>query len=171
MLCEDFKRELRKFIARKGAPTVIYSDNAKTFQKASRWIKDYVKRRDIENLLEEHEITWKFNLPLAPWWGGFYERLIGLVKRSLRKTLEKARLTFEELEVIITEVEAALNNRPLTYQGEEVSQALTPSHLMYGYSLPQISEGFPLIEREEEDRLQKRLRYLQERKKHLWNRW
>ena len=39
----------------------------------------------LQNLLATKEIHWQFNLTRAPWWGGQFERLIGLVKRALQK--------------------------------------------------------------------------------------
>ena len=48
-------------------------------------------------------------MELAPWWGGFFERLVGSVKRTLRKVLGKARLTYQELETVLTEVKDNLN--------------------------------------------------------------
>ncbi|GFY73417.1 DUF1758 domain-containing protein [Trichonephila inaurata madagascariensis] len=51
----------------------------------------------------------------APWWGGFYERLVKAIEDPLRKTLGKALLTFEELSTILSGVEVIVNHRPLTY--------------------------------------------------------
>ena len=65
---------------------------------------------------------------------------MGLVKRSFKKTLGNTRLNYEELEALITQVEASLNNRPLSYHGEDIETALTSAQLMYGYDLPQIPE-------------------------------
>ena len=135
-----FKNELKKFIARRGAPSLMISDNAKTFKATAEWIKKMVRSEIVQGVLENHQIEWKINLALAPWWGGFYERMVGLVKRSLKKTLGNARLNYEELEVLIIQVEASLNNRPLSYQREDIETALTPAQLMYGYDLPQIAE-------------------------------
>ena len=134
------KNELKKFIARRGAPSLMISDNAKTFKATSEWIKKMVRSEIMQGVLENHQIEWKFNQALAPWWGGFYERMVGLVERSLKKALGNARLSYEELEVLITQVEASLNDRPLSYQWEDIETALTPAQLMYGYDLPQIAE-------------------------------
>ncbi|GBM81435.1 hypothetical protein AVEN_20036-1 [Araneus ventricosus] len=41
----------------------------------------------------------------APWWGGFYERLVKSVKDPLRKILGRALLTYEELSTILIEIE------------------------------------------------------------------
>ena len=68
----------------------------------------------------------------APWWGGFYERLIGLVKRCLKKTLGKAYLNMIKLNTILIEVEAVLNTRSLTYPYVDINDTspLTPSHFI-----------------------------------------
>ena len=79
----------------------------------------------------------RFILPASPWWGGFYKRLqVRTVKACLKKTLGKAFVTFEELQTILCEIEVAMNNRPLAYLSEDdLDEALTPFHLMYGRSI------------------------------------
>ena len=57
------------------------------------------------------------------------------VKNALQKTLGKARLTYEELSTVLTEVDCVINTRPLTYAYDEVSEPLTPSHLLYGRNI------------------------------------
>ena len=65
--------------------------------------------------------------------GGFFERLIGIMKRTLNRTIGKSLLTFKELEDVLVDIEISMNNRPLTYQGEEFdSQPLTPNMLIFG---------------------------------------
>ena len=81
-------------------------------------------------------------LRTLPWWGGFYERLVGLVKSCIKKVISKACLSFEELNTVIVEVKGALNGRPLTYSSdEEYCRSLTPNHLVYGRSLFNSSKG------------------------------
>ena len=59
-----------------------------------------------------------------------------MMKQILRKILGNARLTFEEMEVVLKKTQAILNNRPLTYQGEELEEeAITPNHLIFGHIL------------------------------------
>ena len=72
--------------------------------------------------------------PGAPWQGGFYERMIGVVKRYLRKTLHHRRVSVDELRTLLVEIEARINNRPLTYIQENVyePEVLTPNHLLQG---------------------------------------
>ncbi|VDO87474.1 unnamed protein product [Heligmosomoides polygyrus] len=57
---------------------------------------------------------WKFITPLSPWKGGFYERLVGLVKSSLKKTIHRRTLDLWNFQTLITEIEATLNTRPIT---------------------------------------------------------
>ena len=55
------------------------------------------------------------------------------MKRSLNKQIGKALLTFEELKDALMDVETFMNNRPLTYMGEEAEQpVLTPNILLKG---------------------------------------
>ncbi len=60
--------------------------------------------------------------------GGFYERLVGVVKQTLRKSIGKICLNIVQLEPILTEVEAVINSRPLVYVGADLNSgfALTP---------------------------------------------
>ena len=74
---------------------------------------------------------------VPPWWGGFYERLVGMVKRCLNKILGKASLKMMELITVLNEIEAILNSRPLTYPYSDINDGppLTPSHFLCGYRL------------------------------------
>ena len=69
----------------------------------------------FHDYLAHNGIKWKFNLRRAPWWGGQFERLIGLVKRALHKTISSEMLTWAELQDVILDVGVTLNNRPLSY--------------------------------------------------------
>ena len=71
----------------------------------------------------------------APWLGGFWERLVRSVKRCLKKSVGRSLLTFEELCTLVVEIEATMNNRPLTYiydDEEGLWYPLTPADLIYG---------------------------------------
>ena len=99
---EAFVRSFKRFIARRGVPNLVVSDNGSTF-----------KSEELKKLLAEHSIDWKFNVALAPWWGGFFERLVRSTKLCLKKTLGTARVSFEEL-LSVVEIEGIINSRPLT---------------------------------------------------------
>ena len=61
--------------------------------------------------------------------GGFFERMVQLMKRCLRKLVGRAKLSYDELYTAVTEVEAILNSRPLTYVSASDLDAL---HLIMG---------------------------------------
>ena len=63
-------------------------------------------------------------------------RMIKSTKRCLNKTLGKARLTYDELLVVLTEVECILKSRPLTYLcPDDLEEPFTPSHSISGARL------------------------------------
>ena len=115
LTAECFIRCFRRFSARRGLPTRIVSDNAKTFKTADRKLAALFDLPDVQNYLLNQRIKWRYNLPKASWWGGLFERLVGMTKRCLKKIIGKARLSYDELFTAVTEVEGILNSRPLTY--------------------------------------------------------
>ena len=133
---EHFLLCLRRFIARRGRLELIISDNAAQFKLVKTVIDEQWRQLTLdENLvsyLSNNGIKWKFTTALAPWQGGFYERLVGLVKRCLRKGIGLKRLTLDQFVVMLAEVEAVTNTRPLTYVYEEIESgfSLTPAHFL-----------------------------------------
>jgi hypothetical protein len=125
---ETFLLALFRFISRRGRPSTIYSDNGKNFEGADNLFGDldWVKITADTKL---HRIQWIFNCPAAPWWGGFFERLIRNVKDLLKRMLGHSRLNYEQLITFLCEVEAVVNGRPLTYVTEDEDDLipLTPS--------------------------------------------
>ena len=69
----------------------------------------------------------------APWWGGFWERMVCLTKTALKKTLGRQHISLTTLETVVTEIEAALNDRPLTFASSEVGELepLKAAHLLH----------------------------------------
>ena len=118
-------------------PSIIYSDNAPSFVAASKHLKTIYEHPECQEYLHNKEIKWKFNPTRAPWYGGFFERLIGITKLTLKKILGNSYVNIIELQTIITEVEMIINNRPLTYSSDSIDDLnpITPSELMCGFNL------------------------------------
>ena len=130
-----FLRCFRRFVSRKGLPSKLISDNAKTFRSSVTDIRRITHSDEVLQFLADKQITWDFIVEKAPWWGGFWERLVKSVKLPLRKVIGKASLSYDELQTILTEIETIVNSRPITYvydDEESLSYALTPCHLIYG---------------------------------------
>jgi len=165
----EFITSLKRFIAHRGRPEKIYSDNGKTFVGAANLLKTIVSDEKVHDYLAKHRIMWQFNLSRAPLWGGQVERLIGLVKRALYKSIGSGLLTWAELQVFLLDVEVAPNNRPLSYVEDDPQQpVLTPNSLLFGPPnlLPQL-EHHQL----ESPDLRKRAKYLKRCKEAMWRRW
>ena len=166
---------LRRFSARRGTPSLLVTDNAKTFKASAKFIKKLLKNELVQNHFSSKGIIWRFNLERAAWFGGLFERMIGTVKRCMRKVLGNAKLNFEELVTILTEIESTINNRPLTYQYDDLVEALTPSHLLCGRRISSLSEqvdtSFDENDNENQSSMTKRFLYLSRKLTHFWNRW
>ena len=175
-----FVAAFRRFASRKSLPKVMISDNASTYQSAAEELSQLLNSPELKSQLGSRGIEWKFIPKRALWYGGFWERLIGLTKLSLKKVLGKANITLEELQTITTEIEAVLNDRPITYISSELDddEPLTPSHLLYGRRITNLPH--PLQEENPsddptynstasqiEDQAKRRNKLIQ----HFWNRW
>jgi len=106
MSTEEFLLCLHRFIARRGAPRLILSDNAKQFKAASTLLekawRNVTTDKRLNEFVSNQGIQWKFIVELAPWMGGFNERLVGLTKRALQKTIGSKFLTERQLATILT---------------------------------------------------------------------
>ncbi|XP_068739228.1 uncharacterized protein [Montipora capricornis] len=141
-----------------------------------------LKPNASQQFLANHNITWKFITERAPWWAGFYERLVGLVKRCLKKTKGKAYLNTIEINTILTEVEAVLNSRPLTYPYVDINGAapLTPSHFLCGHRLLTLPDTRVSVKKSDPDyiltdistkEVMKRAKYHEIVIQAFWTRW
>jgi hypothetical protein len=166
---ENCIRSLKRFVARRGRPKKIYSDNGKTFKAAANWIRKVMKQEQFQNFLARQNIIWQFNLSRASWWGGQFERMVGLVKRALYKSIGRANLRWGELEEVILDVEIAINNRPLGYVEDDVQfPTLTPNSMLFMQPNLLPEEETSDVEGVE---LRKRARHLSKCKDAVWSRW
>ena len=167
----------RRFVSRRGTPSIVVTDNAKTFQAFAKTLIRIFKTAEAQNFLIENRVCWKFNLSKAPWWGGFYERLITSVKICLKKCIGNARLSFDELQTILAEIEGVLISRPLTYQyPNDLSMPITPSHLTIGRRVIQLPIGNQSCAEdanfnEGDEEIRKRALHLSKLLSQCWKRW
>jgi hypothetical protein len=127
---DSFQRAYQKFLyTRNARPTVIRSDNAKAFESAEKMLKA------IEST---HGARWLFNPPRAPWWGGFYERLIGMIKGKMAYCFNRQKFqSYEDFTVAVAYLEYLINSRPIhttrdPETGKEIyicpAQFINPGH-------------------------------------------
>ncbi|XP_069195602.1 uncharacterized protein [Procambarus clarkii] len=137
MSAEAFLQAFCRFASRRSCPKLMISDNGSNLVAGEACLRKIWTHPKVRTALTQRQCYWKFIPPRAPWHGGFYERMVGTVKRSLRKTLHRQKIDLQELQTVIIEIEARVNNRPLTYLSDDALQRepLSPAHLMYGRPL------------------------------------
>ena len=128
----SFINALRRFIARRGQPDEIFSDNGTKFVGAKRVLRkslQSLQHSKLNNFCLQLEIKWRFNPSYASHMGGAWERMICSVRRILNALTQMQTLTEEGLVTLMTEVEGILNSRPLIplmlHDSEE--EPLTPT--------------------------------------------
>ena len=146
---ETFLQAFRRFSSRKSLPKILISDNASTYMAAAEELLTLFDSPLLTETLNRKGIVWKFIPKRAPWYGGFWERLIGLTKAALKKVLGRTYASLSSLQTIIVEVEAMLNDRPLTYIPSDISdpEPLTPAHLLCGRRITSLPR--PMVKEEE----------------------
>ena len=134
---ESFLQAFRRFASRKSLPVIMISDNATTYMAAANHLKRLFESPSLKSSLSQKGIEWRFIPKRAPWYGGFWERLIGITKSTLKKTLGRSYVTMEKLQTVLIEIEAIMNDRPLTHVSSSLDdpEPLTPSHLLLGRRL------------------------------------
>ncbi|XP_074657312.1 uncharacterized protein LOC141910517 [Tubulanus polymorphus] len=177
---EDFLYAFRRFVARRSVPRMLVSDNASTFIGANSELKQIFEDSKIHRHFSQRNVDWKFITKRAPWHGGFWERMIGLMKSCLKKVLGRSLVSDTELYTVACEIESCLNDRPLLYVSfePEENETLTPSHLMLGRRITAHSKLCPIDNLEGDttfspgsDTLAKRYSYINKLIYSFWLRW
>ena len=156
----------------------MISDNASTFLAVAEDLQMLFESETLQRELERHNVIWHFIPKLAPWYGGFWERMVGITKQAIKKTLGRAFVMLKQLETIVTEIEAILNDRPLTYVSPDLSdpEPLTPAHL-YGKRIRQVPHVLNKPEEVEDSTYVSGVSMREKVNKHsaviekFWNRW
>ncbi len=138
---EDFLATLRRFVARRGCPAHLYSDNGTNFSGAREEIRAIRKLSESEtviNFTANQQMQWHHIPPRAPHFGGLWEAAVKAMKVGLRKIAGPHPLMWAEMYTLITEVESVLNSRPIAPLGaDDLKEAsnLTPGHFLIGRPL------------------------------------
>ncbi|XP_045495971.1 uncharacterized protein LOC123694550 [Colias croceus] len=122
---------IRRFIARRGCPTEIWSDNGTNLHGAEKELRHAIQDASHHEA-SMRAINWRFIPPGAPFMGGAWERLVRSVKTALYASLNQRHPREEILLTLLAEVEFTVNNRPLTHVSvnPEDPEALTPNHFL-----------------------------------------
>lgn len=131
---DSCKKAIRRFIARRGAPQEIYSDNGTNFVGASRELEAEKRmiNQNLSSTFTDTHTSWRFNPPSAPHMGGCWERMVRSVKTALNAIPLEGKLDEECLVTLLAETEHMVNSRPLTFVPLETASAgsLTPNDFL-----------------------------------------
>ena len=106
--------------------------------------------------------------------------MIKSVKRCLKKSIGRPRLTYDELLTTLAEMEMILNSRSLSYvSSEDIEEPLTPSHLLIGHRVLNLLGTMMACSEDDtgedvnvsQESLSKRARHLSAIMGHFWKRW
>jgi hypothetical protein len=144
MDASSFLNALRRFMAIRGHVKQIHSDCGTNFIGANNELEDALNEMDkksVESYLNSRGCKWVFNSSHASHTGGVWEHMIGISRRILHSmfaNLHSTRLTHKVLSMLMAEVTAIVNNRPLTAISNDPSapELLTPSTLLTQKTLP-----------------------------------
>jgi hypothetical protein len=174
---DSFVAALRRFIARRGKPKIIWSDHGTNFVGAKNDLKEleqFLNNQRVQDHVSEfctiQHIDWKFIPEKAPHFGGLWESAVKSMKYHLKRVTTNVKLTFEECSTVLAQVEACLNSRPLVAlpcDGEGINM-LTPGHFLIGRpveSLPDPSFSYRPIS------LLRRWHLCQNMVRQFWQRW
>ncbi|XP_077296682.1 uncharacterized protein LOC143918616 [Arctopsyche grandis] len=166
----------KRFVARRGKPAIMWSDNGTNFVGANRELG-----RILQNLFSENSfnqiisyaftegIQWNFIPPRSPHMGGIWESAVKQLKYHLKRIINSVNLTFESLATVIAQIEACLNSRPLTPISNDPKDLnpLTPGHFLIGRPLLAIPQSRVM------ETTNIKHQYLQMIKatSEFWNRW
>ncbi|XP_072153714.1 uncharacterized protein [Bemisia tabaci] len=168
----SFIAALRRFTARRGCPTDLYSDCGTNFVGADNALKKLISQES--NDLSEHAlargIKFHFNPPAAPFQGGLWERAVRSMKEHFKRIVGDQKLQMDEFQTVLCRIEAILNSRPLTPMSNDPNdlEVLTPGHFLIGrpvVSPPEEEHGDTPLPR------LKRWKYVEALSQQLWKRW
>ena len=165
-----FINTLRRFLARRGNVNTIKCDQGTNFVGAKGEIERERKyfNKEVNSELMKRGIKWELNPAGASHYGGAWESLIGVVRRSLDVILGAQSVTDDSLRTLFCEVEAVINSRPLSVVSSDVNDIvpLTPNKLLNMGESPEdftdnTTQNYPT----------RRWKQVQSMANQFWNRW
>ncbi|XP_055633296.1 uncharacterized protein LOC129773676 [Toxorhynchites rutilus septentrionalis] len=154
---ESCKLAIRRFIARRGSPQEIYSDQGTNFQGARGELLVELRNinRELAGTFTNSLTQWHFNPPAAPHMGGIWERMVRSVKTALSALAAPRRPDDESFLTVLTEAESI--------------ESLTPNHFLLLSSTGVVQTT--KLPTEERTTLRNNWNYVQYVLDQFWKRW
>ncbi|XP_011699812.1 PREDICTED: uncharacterized protein LOC105457069 [Wasmannia auropunctata] len=177
MTTDAFLNAFKRFIARRGRPSDVFSDNGTNFVGANRELEElrnlFNQEEHKHKIIDEtsnEQIKWHFIPPRAPHFGGLWEATVKAFKKHFYKIASDVALTFEEASTLVVQIEAILNSRPLSGMSNDPNDFsyISAGHFLIGDVI--VSHPEPDITQLKVNRLS-RWQHLEQMRQHFWRRW
>ncbi|XP_055604159.1 uncharacterized protein LOC129752396 [Uranotaenia lowii] len=169
-----FLQAFKRFVARRGLCTDVYSDNGTNFVGAKNEIKRFLRsenhRAEVSQSCSEMQIRWHFNPPKASHFGGLWEAAIQSAQKHFIRVLGTRSLPYDDMETLLCQIECCLNSRPIVPLSDDPSDfdPLTPGHFLTGSALKAVPDrDFSDINYDRLKQWQKVQKIVQD----IWKRW
>ncbi len=164
---------IRRFMCPHGQVSNLRSDNGTNFVGAERELREALRNLDhskIQSALARRGIEWTFNPPAGSHHGGAWEQIIRLIRKVLYSILKQQNVDDESFCTVLCEVEAILNNRPITKLSDDPNdlETLTPNHILLLKVKPLLPAG---LFNENDLYIKRRWRQVQCLSDLFWKRW
>ena len=180
-LTEDYSTDsilqtLRRFVAIRGCPGEIQSDQGSQLIAAAKDIAQLVEQWDWKPIHEwatNNKIKWRLAPAEGQHQNGLSESLIKLTKRSIQHKIQGSVLTFSQLQMVLFEIGNIMNSRPLgiiSGSDPECPTPLTPNDLLLGRASSEVPQG-PFDMNESPKNLTRKFRFLQDLVNQWWEGW
>lgn len=170
-------------------PKFIFSDRATAFKTVARSTRHLNQFNFNENFVWLTEcyadfskhmpaIVWRHNASRAPWWGGFYERMMALIKDKIARIFRGHEFSsFTIIREAVSNLTSIINSRPITWGGDlpDSSAPITPGWFLFGrpnYTIINPMEIIPTIPKFEAASAEELKKTILERRKFyvaIWN--
>ena len=115
MAVGDFLLAFVRFTNLFEVPDELYSDNAKTFVSEASLLSTLITSFKFEQRFCSFNIKFK-TIPLySLHWRAVWERLIGIVKSCISKTIARQTIPYYNFITIVSDAQKIINSRQLTY--------------------------------------------------------
>lgn len=171
----SFKNAFRRFTCIRGQCKLLRSDRGTNF--VGSFNQDALATANtLEERFKEFDITWEFNPPRAPHFGGVYERKVGSIKKIIDACLLEIgprAMTRDEFSTFICEASSIVNHTPLTAHSSNPNDPLpiSPATLLMQREQRQAA---PTGDFNQSDILSygsRRWRRVQHLSEEFWRRW
>ena len=169
---EKFLLVLRRFVAVRGYPAKLYSDNGPQLVAANHELQQMTKSwnwKDLQEFGLTEGLQWEFTTADAPWQNGVSESLIKSIKKAITIVIGQNVMTFSELQTVCFEAANLVNERPIGRHptSPDDGSYLCPNDLILGRSTSRVPSG-PFSESANP---RHRFEFVQNIVTCFWNKW